>query len=75
MDPGMEIITSDGKRIGYVGPRSRTDVLQVALSPHTIPWGWVARVDREVILRKTYSQMVEAWGAQPGPIVIAGGKR
>ena len=61
MNPGMEIITSDGKLIGYVGPRGCADLLQVARSSHTIPWAWVARTDHEVILRKTYDQVVEAW--------------
>jgi sporulation protein YlmC with PRC-barrel domain len=75
MKPGMEIITSDGKRIGCLGPRSRTGVLQVARSPHTIPSSWIARIGSEVILRRTYAQMVAAWGAEPGPVVIAGGKR
>ena len=75
MEPGSEIITADGKRIGYVGPRSRGDVLQVALSPHTIPRDWVARIEHDVILRKTYAQMIAAWGAEPGPVVISGGKR
>ncbi len=74
MHPGMEIITADGKRIGHLGPCSRIDVLQIARSPHTIPVGWVARVDSDVILRKTYAQMVDAWGAEPGPVVIAGGR-
>jgi hypothetical protein len=75
MKPGIEIITSDGKRIGYLGPRSQASVLQVARSPHTIPWSWIARIDREVILRRTYAQMVAEWGAEPGPVVIVGGKR
>lgn len=75
MSPGTEIITSDGKRIGYLGPPSRSGVLHVARSPHTIPLGWIARADGDVILRKTYAQMIAAWGAEPGPVVIAGGKR
>lgn len=75
MSPGMEIITSDGKRIGYLGPPSRGNYVHVARSPHSIPLGWIARVDGDVILRKTYAQMIEAWGAEPGPVVIAGGKR
>ena len=75
MEPGMQVITSDGKLIGYVGPRSHSGDLQLARCPYTIPLGWVARVDHDVILRKTYVQIVEAWGAEPGPMVIAGGKR
>jgi sporulation protein YlmC with PRC-barrel domain len=71
----MEIITSDGKRIGYLGPLTRPGILQVARSPHQIPWGWIARVDSDVILRRTYAQVVAEWGAEPGPVVIAGGKR
>jgi sporulation protein YlmC with PRC-barrel domain len=74
MKPGLEIITSDGKRIGHLGPR-RTDALQVALSPHTIPWSWIARIDDDVILRRTYAQIVAEWGAEPGPMVIIGGRR
>jgi sporulation protein YlmC with PRC-barrel domain len=66
MNPGTEIITSDGKRIGHVGPPSRADVFQVARSSHTIPWSWVARADTEVILRKTYDQVLEAWSAEAG---------
>jgi len=64
MKPGTEIITSDGKRIGHVGPPSRTGILQVARSSHTIPLSWVARAEAEVILRKTYEQMVEAWSSE-----------
>ena len=74
MEPGMPIVTSDGRLIGYVGPRSRKGNIHLALSPHIVPLGWIARVNRDVILRKTYQQVTEAWGAEPGPIVIAGGK-
>ena len=74
MKPGLEIITSDGKRIGYMWPHTKTDVLRVIRSPHTIPWGWVARIDDDVILRKTYAEVVTEWGVEPGPVVIAGGK-
>ncbi|MFO0994782.1 MAG: hypothetical protein U1E67_22950 [Hyphomicrobiales bacterium] len=75
MVPGMEIITSDGRRIGFVGPPSQANVLHVALSPHTIPLDWIARDEGEVILRKTYAQMIAAWDSKPGPVVISGGKR
>ena len=75
MRPGMEIITADGKRIGTVGPIPRSGTLHVALTPHTIPCGWIARVDHDVLLRKTYSQVVDVWGTEPGPVVVAGGKR
>ena len=75
MEPGTEIITADGKRIGFVGPRTRADALQVALSPHTIPWAWIARTEGDVILRKTYEEVIAAWDAKPGPVVITGGKR
>ena len=55
MKSGMEIITSDGKRIGYLGPipAFKTDALPIARSPYTIPWDWIARIDQEVILRRT----------------------
>ena len=77
MKSGMEIITSDGKRIGYLGPipAFKTDALPIARSPYTIPWDWIARIDQEVILRRTFSQLVAEWGSAPGPVVIAGGKR
>lgn len=77
MQPGLEIITSDGKCIGYLGPLSETrpDALQIARTPYTIPWDWIARIDQEVILRRTYGQLVAEWGSAPGPVVIAGGKQ
>jgi hypothetical protein len=71
----MEIITSDGRRIGYVGPLATDGIVRLALSPNTIPLHWVRRIDREVVLRKTYRQVVEKWGAQPGAIVLNGGRR
>jgi hypothetical protein len=74
MKPGLQIITSDCKRIGYMWPQTKTDVLRVIRSPYTIPWGWVARIDDDVILRRTYAEVVAEWGAEPGPVVIAGGK-
>jgi hypothetical protein len=75
MEPGMEIITSDGRRIGYVGPPATGGIVRLALSPNTIPLDWVTRIDREVLLRKTYRQVVERWGAQPGVTVLNGGRR
>jgi len=75
MKPGMEIVTSDGKTIGHIGPVTSNGMLQVARSPYSIPLRWVARIDEDVLLRRTYQQMVEAWGAAPGPVVIKGGKR
>jgi sporulation protein YlmC with PRC-barrel domain len=67
MKQGLEIITSDGKRIGHLGPVG-SDHLQMARSPYKIPWHWVSRIDEDVILRKTYSYVVEEWGAEPGPV-------
>jgi hypothetical protein len=74
VDPGLQIITSDGKFIGRVGPRSHYGNIRIAMSPHTIPCGWIARVQRDVILQKSYAQVMEAWGAEPGRIVTAGGR-
>ena len=74
MEPGMEIISSDGRSVGYVGPPPRNGLIQLARSNRVIPLYWVARVDREVILRRTYKDIVERWGAEPGPTVIEGGK-
>ena len=75
MEPGMEIITADGRLIGHVGPPAVDGLLRLARSPNSIPLTWVTRVEREVLLRKTYRQIVERWGAEPGPRVIEGGKR
>jgi len=75
MNPGMEIITSDGRRVGYVGPPGGEGIIQLARSPHSIPLDWVRRVEREVLLRKTYRQVVARWEAEPGLTVIRGGKR
>jgi hypothetical protein len=74
MEPGMEIITADGRRVGYVGPLATDGIVRLALSPNTIPLQWVTRIDREVVLRKTYRQVVERWGAQPGVTVLKGGR-
>ena len=75
MEPGMEIITSDGRRIGYVGPPATDGIVRLARSPNTIPLHWVTRIEREVVLRKTYRQVVERWGTQPGVTVLDGGRR
>ena len=76
MEPGMEIITSDGRRVGHVGPAEIDGVVRLALSPNTIPLDWVTRIYRgDVVLRKTYRQVAERWGAQPGAVVLAGGRK
>ena len=75
MEAGMEIITSDGRRVGHVGPPPKDGLLQVARSDKTIPLVWIARVDRDVILRKTYGEVIDRWGARIGPTIIQGGKR
>lgn len=72
---GMEIITSDGRRVGYVGPPPQDGLVRLARFDKTIPVTWIARVDRELILRKTYKEVVNRWGAELGPTVIQGGKR
>jgi hypothetical protein len=76
MEPGMEIITSDGRRVGHVGPAAIDGVVRLALSPNTIPLDWVTRiVHGDVVLRKTYRQVVEQWGAEPGAIVLKGARQ
>ena len=74
MEPGMEIISSDGRLVGHVGPPPRNGLIQLARSDKIIPVFWVARVGREVILKRTYSEIIDRWGAEPGPTVIKGGK-
>jgi hypothetical protein len=75
MKAGMEIISSDGRRVGYVGPPPRDGLVQLARFDKTIPVTWIARVDQELILRKTYKEVLDRWGAELGTTVIQGGKR
>ena len=74
MKPGMEIITSDGRHIGHLGPIPSGNVIHLARTDKTFPLFWIAQIDRQIVLRKTYAQIVEYWGAEPGPRVIRGGK-
>jgi hypothetical protein len=64
MEPGMEIISSDGRRVGYVGP-AQVGISEFAISENTIPSGWIARIDREVILRKTFKSVMVGLGNAP----------
>jgi len=57
MEPRMEIISSDGRHVGHVGS-AQAGSLEVARFENTIPAGWVARIDREVILRKTFKEVM-----------------
>ena len=64
MEPGMEIISSDGRRVGHVGS-AQADDLGSARPEKTIPAGWIARIDREVILRKTLKEVMAGLGSTP----------
>lgn len=66
MKPSMEIISSDGRRVGHVGSR-QAGGLGLARSGNTIPAGWIARIDREVILRKTFEEVMAGLGTAPAP--------
>jgi len=64
MEPSMEIISSDGRLVGHVGS-TQAGGLGSARPENTIPPGWIARIDREVILRKTLKEVMAGLGGTP----------
>jgi hypothetical protein len=57
IEPGMEVITADGKRAGYVASVDTGEI--VTESPkHRIPLGYVRRVDDDVYVGLRASQLL-----------------
>lgn len=57
IEPGMEVITSDGKRAGYVASISTSEI--VTESPrHHIPLDHVRRVDDDVYVGLRATQLI-----------------